>query len=428
MTSDRRTRKAGNEQIAAESSDVSMISIKQEKLVPVDISVDHTNFNAASRSPSTGTVNTTPPIQHSPESSPGSAGPRNKMTINSLLDAAAAIDMKGSTSSGKRKVEATGAYTKQDPKKIRSFGGFEDEKCSSWDLVEKNFHIHIAKFLDDIFATSRFGGMQILGLAHSCGLPMDGNGTVVIPANSGGTTVRSDPSYNSTFTIGQQIATLEAIRQMLLVLCPKFNLDNLSIDEGSVGKLEELRIGNDYRLLRAIFQLITADNTTLFLPVSEKDEHFLARIQSLYQFVTKRDIDINLEDPDVRKDPANRPIVGNVRDRTAKLFSQSLADHSNEQIWELLTLIATMTENTIEDELQLNAEQETQFLQFVKSSRSHQLHIPLVLGGHFYLSMRRPVLQDFIGLQDYFKQQLIESSTSLNSNVVTRKLISMVLD
>jgi hypothetical protein len=408
-----------------------MVAIKkEEKLVsvPVDISVDPTIFNAASRSPSTGTANTTPPIQHSPESSPGSAGSRNKMNINSLLDAAAAIDRKGSKSSGKRKFEATSEYTKQGLKKIRSLDGFEDEKCNSWDLVEKNFHIHVAKFLDDIFATSRFGEMQILGLAHSCGLPMDGNGTVVIPANSGGTTARSDPSYNSTFTVGQQIATLEAVRQMLLVLCPKFNLDNLSIDEGSVGKLEELRIGNDYRLLRAVFQLITADNTTLFLPVSEKDEHLLTRIQSLYQFVTKRDVDAKLEDPDVRRDLANRPTIGNAHERIVKLFSQKLTDYSNEQIWELLTLIATMTENTTKDEIQLSAEQEKQFLQFVKNSRHHQLHIPLLLSGNFYLSVRRPVSQDLIGLHDYFKQQLIESTTSLNSNVVTRRLISMVLN
>lgn len=351
------------------------------------------------------------------------------MTINSLLDAAAVIDRKSSNVANKRRFASTGEDTKQNIKKIKSFGGIEDENCNSWDMAEKSFHTHIARFLDDIFGTSRFTEMQIVGLAHACGLPMDGNGTVVIPANCGGTAVRSDPSYNSTFTIGQHIATLEAVRQLLLVLCPKFSLNNLSIDEGSVGKLEELRVGNDYKLLRAIFQLITADNTTLFLPVSEKDEHILACIQSLYQFVAKRDVEIKLEGVNTCKDPANCPPKDNINERIAKVFSENLADYSKDQIWELLILIATISEPTAENNFQLSTEQEKEFLLFVKkNSRRHQLRIPLLLGAHFYLSMRRPQGQDLAGIQDYIKQQLIENSTSFNSNVVTRKLISMLLN
>lgn len=263
----------------------------------------------ASMSPvSNSTRHTTPPPR-----------PINKMDISSLLDAAAVLETgqsmrkQGSnSSSGSRKRSIDGIEDNDDAGEKRSRTSlksatsrrgsraqswFEDSPCHTWELVEGQFAYYIAENLDKVFGTRRFSSINVLNLARSSGLPLDGSGMMTIPGNnsssrgnaaycsiSGNGSMSFSAAYgglqhnasagagsaaavaaavaaatsssNCTVRIGQALSVLEAIRQLVGVVCPALNVDDLGIDEASVGKLEELRISSDYRALRAVCQLL----------------------------------------------------------------------------------------------------------------------------------------------------------------------------
>lgn len=192
---------------------------------------------------------------------------------------------------------------------------------------------------------ARFSQMSITNLACMSGLPLDGTGSMTIPGSNssargnggygstamtiGGTNgslgapiyfsnessssfyspdghvssagsattaaIAAASSSNCTVRIGQSLAILETVRQLVGILCPSFYVDHLGIDETSVGKLEELRISNDYRALRAIFQLlvmapgasqtsVSALKETDFLSVGEHDGELLSKVKVLNRF------------------------------------------------------------------------------------------------------------------------------------------------
>lgn len=260
--------------------------------------------------------------------------PRNKMNISSLLDAAAQIDEEGTKElvPAPEALEASNAPVslkrgfqdegdklvaeKRQRVRQNSKAAMEDQSCETWDQVERNFTKYIAGFLDKLFATDRFSRMPIVGKARASGLPLDGVGTVAILGNTapgsaplsastvtslthqrnnsqssdngddiGGATGGS-AGLNNTVLVGQNIALLEAVRQTLEILCPSFYLNNLSIDEASVGKLEELRVSNDFRLLRAVVQMIQSTRETEILSVWERDHDVFLRIQALHRFIS----------------------------------------------------------------------------------------------------------------------------------------------
>lgn len=330
------------------------------------------------------------------------------MNISSLLDAAALIEENGPR---KRKTECDSSPSK----KVCVTNCLEDRSCDTWDLVEKIFVEHISVFLDSLIGTTRFSGMAILEKARASGLPLDGNGSVTIPgiANVTGKKTSGDDVNNSSHTvlIGQNIATLEAIRQMLSILCPNFYLDNLSIDEGSVGKLEELRTSNDYMLLRAVVQLITSTKDTQFLPIAEKDNDLMQRIQALHKFITGGD-----EATNKSKAPEDAP--SNIK----AIFQNGVSKANSSELWQILVLIASNSR-------ELTAKQEDNFLEFAGNcGADHVLRVPLLLSAHYYLLTRRPQKQINVGRDSNVRLMLLESCSMGVSNVVSRRLINMMMN
>lgn len=435
---------------------------------------------------SNSTDHTSPIISHQ-------AGPyedsRNKMNISSLLDAAAQID----DCKGKRKiddVEGTRASSSSPRNNKRhqiedaylsSRAELDNKTCESWDQVEYNFTEHVAGFLDMLLGTKRFTRMNIVGKARASGLPLDGVGTVSIPGNGSGANTLSrstrsmshsdggddrvaSGSINNTVIIGQNIATLEAIRQMLCILCPGYHLNNLSIDEGSVGKLEELRISNDFRLLRAVVQLIQSPKETDILSVWERDSELLLRIQALHNFIrgsaarsqqqkrgstSSNGSASSVHSHNGRLDallmPAQPAIPRRETQEDARamekqqqlgrdvldIFETGLEHANNDDLWKILTYIgngAQLRERTEERTLlrpQLSPQHEEQFLEFVNrggvceqkkkvgetnsSDQSNDegneggnadIQIALLMGAHYYLVMREPLQQSGMELRE----------------------------
>lgn len=359
---------------------------------------------------SIGTDHTSPMSTHAV---PAPLDSRSKMTISSLLDAAAVIE-----SSTKRKLPEDDLPP--SPKKHCS-SNMEDSSCDTWDLVESNFVHHVAAFLDALLATSRFSSMPIQGMAKMSDLPPDGNGTVTIPST--GTTTSSgkaspkfdnSPDASCTVRVGQNIATLEAVRQMLSILCPNFYLETLSIDEGSVTKLEELRTSNDYRLLRAIVQLISSTKDTQFLPIADKDHHLMLCIQALHRFITS--------DSDLSHAGHSSLISGLPALDTTAIFQTGLANCSTTDLWSILLLVASPSEN-------LSLAQEEELVEFAAACPTdHTLRVPLLLGAHYYLLTRRPQKQMALGRDSNLRLLLLETCSSGTSNVVLRRLVNMMLN
>lgn len=330
---------------------------------------------------------------------------REKMNISSLLDAAAVIDKK------RRHSEDSDTKTK----KQRIHNSMEDVPCETWDGVEENFTQHIAKLLDNVFATKRFSSMEIIGKAKFSGLPLDGLGTVIIPAGSdrtggsgsrgGGRVAGKESSSNTTILIGQSIATLEAVRQTVAVLCPNFYVDNLSIDEGSVGKLEELRVSQDFKLLRAVYQLITLNKQTEFLPVCDKDGIILRRIQALYRFLCFSRQYFHHEMAHQQQESQKMAV------EVERFFNTGLHNADENQLW-------TILEFTAQANTRLKPEQEQMFIDFA-SGYSGVLRVPLILGAHYYVVSRR--LQMVQGREGHLKM-LLESI----SDVLTRRFLSVM--
>lgn len=332
----------------------------------------------------------------------------SKMNINSLLDAAAVIEEE--TSSRKRKASSVDVDSEEPsatraPKKLCA-ATLDDRSCDSWDDVERIFTENIAGFLDSLLATDRFSQMNILGKAKVCGLPLDGGDAINIPI--GGTI----SSPNGTVRVGQDLATLESTRHLLSILCPSFYLDNLSIDDPSVGKLEELRISSDYKLLRAVVQLMTASKHTQFLPVDDKDEEIFQRIQALHRFITGDEQQLYRATPA----PENQHQVSGV-------LARGLKSATPTELWSVLTMLA-------QEPVQLAPADEDELVELARSSSSDAaLRVPLLLATNHYLLTRRPQQQLVAGKDNSLKLLLHESSSSgMNGNVVARRLVNMVIN
>lgn len=247
---------------------------------------------------------------------------------------------------------------------------FEEPNCNSWDLVETIFTCYIAQNLDTVLGLdNRFKKINILNLARTSGLPVDGAGTLTIPGsnsstrgNSGygnsnilnafesatvgqnrrvsgissgelqqqqqdqiqtetnivlsataldnantmnssssgngheivapssvATAAAAASSSNCTVQIGKSLAVLEAIRQITKLVCPTFEMKNLGIDDNNVGRLEELRVSDDYSILRSVFQMLMMTpaankHNCEFLLVAEDDLEIRERTKLLHRF------------------------------------------------------------------------------------------------------------------------------------------------
>lgn len=330
---------------------------------------------------------------------------KNKMTISSLIDAAAVIEC-----SNKRKFSDAEAGSSK-----KQCLNLEDTSCDKWDMVEVNFTKHVASFLDALLATSRFSSMPILNMAKSSGLPLDGNGTAVIPSTGvcvGKTLQKPDgPDASTVVSIGQNIATLEAVRQLLSVLCPNFYLDNLVIDETSVSKLEELRSSDDYRLLRAVVQLVTSSKNTQLLPVAERDHTLMLRLRALYKFMHC--------DPAVAA--ATSPPVNLGYEEVAPMTQAKLSVASNTALWTMLLRIAS-------GHLLTPAEEDAVVGFALSCPHSHSMRVPFLLGVHHYLQARISHKAVAAGRDSTLRLALLEACSSSSTNVVLRRLIGMTLD
>lgn len=449
-----RADKKGSSSTTESPKNEQRVVVKTEETfgVPVNSKELASKSTAITRSPSlsmeNGTGNTTPITPEVPYEDS-----RDKMNISSLLDAAAVI---GDDGNGKRKIgvalggeDAASSSSNSKKQQIeevyrKSRPAMEDEICNNWDQVEQNFTERLAHFLDELVGTTRFTRMSIIGKAKASGLPLDGNGTVAISGSSSSNFAGSrsgsaegdddspvsGASNNSIIIVGQNIATLEAIRQLMLTFCPNYNLDNLSIDEGSVGKLEELRTSNDFRLLRAVAQLVTSRRQTEILSVSEKDQEILDRIQSLHRFIAG----CNPVDPQANKDGNNRQklqIPDSVEEAQNKMREVSRIIHNglnnavNDELWRILIYIG----NTRPDGYLFTKEQEEVFLKFVSSELDDAttMRVPLVLGAHYYLLSRRAQPYLVQGMDANLRMLLLEACSSQSNNVVTRRLVNMIL-
>jgi hypothetical protein len=171
--------------------------------------------------------------------SPRDDSKSNRMRIASLLDAAAVLDSK----------EVARFPTNPNDKP----GGI------AWGDLCQYYKDNVAPFLDNLFCTTRFSEISAV--------------------------CRKQLSQSLKFRNGEELAILEAIRQILSILCPSLYLEGLAVDEANVPKLEELRITSNYKLLRCIVQLIGFSKNTEFLPVDRPDEPILTKVRVLHQFV-----------------------------------------------------------------------------------------------------------------------------------------------
>lgn len=333
----------------------------------------------------------------------------SKMDINSLLDAAAVIEEK----SCKRKASNAGIddqelSTAPAPKKACTTT-LDDCLCDSWDDVERVFTENIAGFLDNLFATDRFSQIKILGKAKVCGLPLEGGDSISIPIGG------NINSSNGTVRVGQDIAILEAVRHLLSILCPSFYLENLSIDDASMGKLEELRISSDYKLLRAVVQLISTPKHTQLLPIDDKDEEIFQRIQALHRFIVGDEQQQSLP---YRSTPAPEHQY-----QVSAVLARGLRSATPTELWSVLTTLA-------QEPVQLAPVDEDALVELAQSNSSNMaLQVPLLLATNHYLLTRKPQRQLVAGKDNSLKLLLHESSSSgMNGNVVARRLVNMAIN
>lgn len=445
-TADRRSRKQGLHSDEA-----------QHQAMGTEVPIKHEN----SRSPSMDTATLSgksSPMLTSNLSNCSDSGPVvDKMNISSLLDAAAHVEVPTADVKKKRSFEdmsdkltdlhehsvSTSVGSMSSIAKKIKYDGYADPveqtECKTWEQVETNFVNYIAGYFNTLLGTDRFSNMTLIGLSKICGLPSDGYGTVVIPSNSG-TTTRPDGSVNNTSMVGQHIATLETIRQLVATLCPQFELDNLSIDEGSVGKLEELRISNEYKLLRATLQLLTSHHPVEFLPVSEQDQPLLARLKTLHHLLvdssrtaqsqsqsqspSQLQIQQQFDTSGVKSEDlseARKEMMGGI----GRIFAHGLATSSTQELWDLLSYISDSRQlfrDMIPRIPRLSSAQETEFLKYVSDeiSSTHEMYVPLLIGAQSYVSRH-----ELTG--NGYKDKLVGMCTEGPSNVVLRCMVSIMM-
>lgn len=202
------------------------------------------------------------PVNVAPTSS---SSRNNRMKINSLLDAAAVLDND----------------KKEEPKSPPVV------RWASWSQLCQYYSDHVGPHLNNMFHTDRF----------------------------------TEITLSSSNTSGQELAILEAVRQIVTNLCPSFYLGDLTVDETKMPKLEELRISNDYKLLRCVFQLLGSNcqEDVEFLPVAESDSELFNRILATHKFIHGQ----------------FRPTIGDLS-YNSKDIDAAIASKHGQTIWPLL--------------------------------------------------------------------------------------------
>ena len=178
--------------------------------------------------------------------------PNNCMNIKCLLDAAAVIDDNHSLTN----------------------------ELKTWDELYQFYCESIAPILNDFFQEKdRFG--QILKKNTKFDASLNNGMEISLYSN-----------YNDSY-MGVELPISEALKELVKVLYPKINVSHLIIHDD---RLEDLRISHDYKLLRAVLQLLGAPQ---FLPlpmeklmkVGDGDHSLYQKLASMYQIIYRTALD-----------------------------------------------------------------------------------------------------------------------------------------
>lgn len=363
------------------------------------------------------------------------------MDISSLLDAAAVIECNRN------------AFHSPSSSLINPSPWYElDNVCDQWDKVESFFALYIAPNLDSLFAltpTTRFAQMAVMNLARLSGLSLDGSTAITIPGSNGAARNSVAAHYGAppptpgmspkempnpalstcTARIGQSLAVLEVVRQLLVLLIPAsfvFN-DNLIIDESTVGKLEELRVSNDYKALRAVFQLLfgPADAACCFLEVSDKDNELLTKLNILNTFLVPNTPppDSDISNPDIS------PVFAEMNQANELTSLQKLRP---DLVWSLLAWLAQagprarLSEQDLQTSIRYASRQLSLSIPSPKPATidtgAGSLEMALLLGIHHHLSARPDMRPD----PAYVKSLLLNGTQFWNQNLVMRRLVHLL--
>ncbi|KAA8908435.1 hypothetical protein TRICI_004773, partial [Trichomonascus ciferrii] len=298
------------------------------------------------------------PTTPTPTPTPVSAAPpsrNNRMKINSLLDAAAVLDND----------------KKEEPKSSPVV------RWASWSQLCQYYSEHVGPHLNNMFHTDRFTEITI-------------------------------SSSNSS---GQELAVLEAVRQIVTNLCPSFYLGDLTVDETKMPKLEELRISNDYKLLRCVFQLLGSNcqEDVEFLPVAESDSELYSRILATHKFIHGQ----------------FKPAIGDLS-YNSKDLDAAIASRNGQTIWPLLESLpiikpdtpdcnACSSNNSTSTPVALSNDQIDALLDLANQDI---LQIPILLALHY-------VLTDSPA-QSKIRYRLLDLSSN-GLDLISQRLVQLIL-
>jgi hypothetical protein len=193
-----------------------------------------------------------------------------------------------------------------------------------------------------------------------------------------------------------EFATLEAIRQTVADLNPAMNLENLLVDEKQVPKLEDLRISNEYKLVRCLAQLLNSDSDTQLLEVGDADKEIYRRLVVLHHIVH-------------HKSEAHQGSVV-IGDEVNHLIRHPTLDG----VWEIVFRLATgaATTHGVKDEALISAVQ------------AHQpgLLVPLLL------AIRHASQPGPDSLHFNYTRRLMNVAASPDTDTFSQRLISMALN
>lgn len=182
------------------------------------------------------------------------------MRIDSLLDAAESIEYSSfrfGSGGGPGHEAATGKTPVTTP----------PSSPATWFQVCRFYLQYVGPHLDAMFGTKRF---TELVPTHPQDATFDTNGT-------------GDGELRNYGPV--EYATLEAVRQTVAELNPALRLDDLVVDERQVAKLEDLRISNEYKLMRCVAQLLTSDADTQLIEAAEVDKDIYGRLVALHRVI-----------------------------------------------------------------------------------------------------------------------------------------------
>lgn len=160
---------------------------------------------------------------------------------------------------------------------------------------------------------------------------------------------KNSGSIPSNLTSGEDLAVLEVIRQIMTSVRPGWTLDNLSVDESSMVKLEELRITDDYKLLRNVAQLLGSHASTEYLAVSDtkSDKRIQDRVFILHRLI----YGVNAQRIQSHKMQMNSVQQEVNETITDEIISKMLESKSSTIAWKVLQLLSTgqqLTEHQID--------------------------------------------------------------------------------